>query len=324
MRGRAWATGLTLAMVALTGCNPPGVPGVGQSGPPKELTAQDAAKNLKGTVYVVSGGRVFRLRSGGVNALTGTDRKVAYPAVTADGQKTAVALIGAGHSEIAVGGPDFNNLSSLTTAPKDPHNASIDLKPAFSPDGSRVAFMSDRGKCCSDQQIWEGPFAPYKPRQVSTPPDLTGGDDAPVYLSATSLLFVGWRAVNGDARNVHAGLMQAGVPSGKPKVAYAPGDSDILDPSPGPAGKLAFVRRKGDSADIEVGGVDGAGATKITSFGDTRQPVWSPDGSTIIFISRHSGSLDLWSVAADGKGDPQRLTWGADLDDNSRPAWISQ
>jgi hypothetical protein len=211
----------------------------------------------------------------------------------------------------------------LTTPPKDPHNASIDLKPAFSPDASRVAFMSDRGKCCSDQQVWEGPYAPYKPRQVSTPPDLTGGDDSPVYASATALLFVAWRAVGSDSRVVHAGLMQAGVPAGKPKTLYAPADSDILDPSVGPGGKLAFVRRSGDSADVEVSGGDASNPTKITSFGDTRQPVWSPDGGSIVFISRHGGSVDLWSVPADGKGDPQRLTWGADLDDNSRPAWIS-
>ena len=315
---------LTLAVLLLAGCNPPsGIPVIGQTSTPKDLTPQDAAKNLKGTIYLVSGGRVWRLRGGSLSALTGTDRKLGYPAVTADGQKTAVAIIGTGHSEIAVGGADFAGLVALTTAAADPHNGSIDIKPAFSPDGSRLAFMSDRSKCCTDEAIWEGPWKPYKPRQVSTPPDLVGGDDSPVYASSGSLLFVGWRSVANDARTVHAGLQQAGVPSGKPKVVYGPADSDILDPAPGPANKLAFVRRKGDSADIEIGAADGSNSTKITSFGDVRQPVWSPDGQSLVFISQHSGSVDLWSVSADGKGDPQRLTWGADLDDNSRPAWIS-
>src|SRR5207247_6243416 len=108
-------------------------------------------------------------------------------------------------------GPDFDNLAPLTTAPKDPHNGSIDIKPAFSPDGSRLAFMSDRGKCCTDEQIWEGTFDPYRPRQVSSPPSISGGDDAPVYaLDGASVLFVAFRPVNGDSRNVHAQLQQAG------------------------------------------------------------------------------------------------------------------
>jgi hypothetical protein len=310
-------------VLALAACDPPGMRGLGQPATPKQLTAQDAAKNVKGTVYVASGGRIWRLRGGGVTALTGTDKNIAYPAVTTDGQRTAAAVISAGHSEIAVGGADFGGLNPLTAPPKDPHAASIDLKPAFSPDSGRLAFMSDRGRCCSDQQIWEGPYAPYKPRQVSTPPDLTGGDDAPVYAGATSLLFVAWRPVGNDTRNIHAGLMQAGVPTGKLKALLAPADSDIIDPAVAADGRLAFVRRKGDSADVEVSGADAANPVKITSFGDVRQPAWSPDGLSIVFISRHGGSVDLWSVAADGKGDPQRLTWGADLDDNSRPAWIA-
>ena len=32
--------------------------------------------------------------------------------------------------------------------------------------------------------------------------------------------------------------------------------------------------------------------------------------------------MDLWTVAAAG-GTPQRLTWGADIDANSHPAWIA-
>ena len=327
-RGRRLKTrvgaALTLLMLVLSGCNPPSVPIIGKTSPPKDLTAQDAAKNVKGTIYLVSGGRVWRLRGGSLSALTGTDRKLGYPTVSADGKTTAVAIIGTGHSEIAVGGPDFADLSSLTTAAKDPHNGSIDIKPAFSPDGSRLAFMSDRSKCCTDEAIWEGPWKPYKPRQVSTPPDLAGGDDAPAYINGgAAIVFVGWRPVGNDARNVHAGLQQAAVAGGKPKAILAPADSDALDPAPGPSNKLAFVRRNGDSADIEVGAADGSNSTKITSVGDARQPVWSPDGQSIIFISRHGGSVDLWSISADGKGDPQRLTWGADLDDNSRPAWIA-
>jgi Tol biopolymer transport system component len=315
---------LALAALAIAACDPPSVPFIGKAQTPKELTAMDPAKQLKGTIYIVSGGRVWRLRGGSLSALTAKEQKLGYPAVSSDGQRTAVAIIGTGHSEIALGGPDFAGMSSLTTPPSDPHKASIDLKPTFSPDGQRLAFMSDRSKCCTDEEIWEGPYKPYRPRQVSTPPDITGGDDSPVYVAdGSALLFVAWRSVANDSRNIHAGLQQASLSGGKPRVVFAPTDGDVLDPAPGPNSRLAYVRRVGDSADVQVGAADASGATKITSFGDARQPVWSPDGKSLLFISQHAGSVDLWSVSADGKGDPQRLTWGADLDANSRPAWIA-
>ncbi|MEA2646470.1 MAG: hypothetical protein QOE92_1553 [Chloroflexota bacterium] len=81
--------------------------------------------------------------------------------------------------------------------------------------------------------------------------------------------------------------------------------------------------RRGGGSDVDVGALDGSGASAITSFGDVRQPQWSPDGQRLVFISAHGGTLDLWSVTADGKGEPKRLTWGADLDANARPAWIA-
>lgn len=319
---RRWGA-VALAALTLVACDSP-LPGVKPS-TPKELTAIDAAKAVKGTIYLGSSGRIWKLRDGKLTALTGTDRKLAYPTATTDGAHTAVSIMGSGHAEVAVGGADFADLAPLTTTPKDPHLASIDVKPAFSPDGQRLAFMSDRSKCCTDEAIWEGPYRPYKPRQVSTPPDISGGDDAPVYLpGGNALVFVAWRPVAGDTRVVRAGLQQAAVPAGKLKTLLAPSDSDLLDPAPSPDGtRLAFVRRHGETGDAEVGNIDGTAASQLTSFGDVRQPVFSPDGRSLVLISQHGGTLDLWLVSADGKGDPTRLTWGADLDANSRPAWVA-
>src|SRR6187402_3770810 len=55
----------------------------------------------------------------------------------------------------------------------------------------------------------------------------------------------------------------------------------------------------------------GGGAMKrITDvFNDARQPMWSPDGSTIVFFAYRDGGYDLWAINPDGSNQ-RKLTWG--------------
>jgi TolB protein len=48
------------------------------------------------------------------------------------------------------------------------------------------------------------------------------------------------------------------------------------------------------------------------------EPAWSPDGSTIAFASRRSGTFDLYAMSSDGS-DTRRLTLTSD--DDGQPAW---
>jgi hypothetical protein len=300
------------SLVAACDTNLP-IPG-GKAPVPTQLTARDEAASIKGSIYVAQGGRIWKLHGGKISVLTPSGQQLAYPTASANGAVTAASVVGSGQAQIAIGGPDFAGLSPLTPAPKDPHRASLDLKPSLSPDGTRMVFMSDRSTCCSDEAIWEGPI--HRPRQVSFPPDTTGGDDAPAYLpDASGIVLVAWRSNRGN-------LDQAALPAGRAKLLAAADASDFLDPAPGPGGKLAWTSRQGDTANVVVGNLDGSGGVTVANFGDCRQPVWSADGKSLLFISGHGGSIDLWTVAAAG-GTPQRLTWGADLDANSHPAWIA-
>jgi Tol biopolymer transport system component len=55
----------------------------------------------------------------------------------------------------------------------------------------------------------------------------------------------------------------------------------------------------------------GGTMTRITDvFNDARQPMWSPDGRTIVFFAYRDGGYDLWAVNPDGSNQ-RKLTWGA-------------
>ena len=300
-------------MLTLAGCNGVPLPGV-KADVPTSLTARGEAGSLKGTIYLAQGGRIWKLHAGKLTVLTPANQNLAYPTVSADGSVSAASIVGHGQAQVGVGGPDFTGLTALTRARTDAHLASLDLKPSLSPDGKRIVFMSDRSSCCSDEAIWEGPIR--LPHQVSFPPDASGGDDAPAYLpDGSGIVFVAWR-------DSHGNLDKALVPSGRARVVTTAGATDILDPAPGPAGRMAWVTRTGDNADIAVGNIDGSGGAIVANFADCRQPVWSPDGRNLLFLSAHGGTTDLW-MAPVGGGTSQRLTWGADLDANSHPAWIA-
>ncbi|MCK4758009.1 MAG: PD40 domain-containing protein [Thermoplasmata archaeon] len=70
---------------------------------------------------------------------------------------------------------------------------------------------------------------------------------------------------------------------------------------------------------IGAGGLDAANLTLLTkSESDNIQPVWSPDGSKMVFASNRSGNYDIWTMNSDGSS-PRQLTTNVSLD--HQPAW---
>ena len=86
---------------------------------------------------------------------------------------------------------------------------------------------------------------------------------------------------------------------------------------PGQNGKIAFQSNRAGN-NIHVIDSTGGTATNLTRSDGNSDPVWSPDGSKIAFVSGGAQGYDIFVMNADGSGRRQLMTpAAADL----QPTW---
>jgi Tol biopolymer transport system component/predicted Ser/Thr protein kinase len=90
------------------------------------------------------------------------------------------------------------------------------------------------------------------------------------------------------------------------------GASGYLTPRFSPdGGRLAFTRASGSGFDLWVSDLDRDTASRLTFLPGTNiNPVWTPDGRYIVFLSSGHPAAGLYWIRADGGGEPRRLTDG--------------
>ncbi|MCY4473859.1 MAG: hypothetical protein OXC83_00275, partial [Chloroflexi bacterium] len=186
-------------------------------------------------------------------------------------------------------------------------NDADDGSPAWSPDGRRIAFDSNRD---GDWEIYV----------------MNADGSGVVRLTDDSRrVFPSWSPdgrriafVSGRDGNYEIYVMNA---DGTAIVRLTHTDNRELHPSWSPdGGRIAFSsNRDGDDHDIYVMNADGSGVVRLTDNDDTNtHPDWSPDGRRIAFYSDRDGDGDIYVMDADGSG-VVRLT-DNDADD-WYPAW---
>jgi len=187
-----------------------------------------------------------------------------------------------------------------------------DYDPAFSPDGNRIAFRSQReggglfvmgatGE--SPQRVSEAGFEP------SWSPD------------ATRLVYTTEDVLEPYSRSSISQLWVLELSTGERRLLYS---GDAVSPSFSPSGKLvAFWAAIEGIRDIWTIPVEGGKPTAVTNDTHTDwNPFFSPDGRTLYFISDRSGRPNLWRVSIDevsGKvlGLPHPVTAGTSMIDGA-------
>jgi TolB protein len=187
-----------------------------------------------------------------------------------------------GDSRLSLMRPDGSDLTLLTdTVAGYPFGA-------WSPDGSRVAFLSG--------SFGEGALlvinANGSGESHVTDIEARAPDWSP---DGTKLVF---EAVDG-------GIYSVGVDGSDLTKISDEGSGPRWAPD---GSQIVFFSDTNANLDIYVMDADGSNPERLTSDpADDVSPSWSPDGNEIAFVSERNGNTDLYVIGADGSGE-RRLT----------------
>jgi TolB protein len=187
------------------------------------------------------------------------------------------------------------------------NNRSINLSPAWSPDGRILLYTS------------------YKDGQRSLYLyDLNTGRDTRIAERSGSSIGGKWSP---DGQTIAVAFERAGNTdlylvdrSGKTLRRLTEDKGIDVSAAWSPDGnRLAFVSNRSGSPQIYIMDVAGANVRRLTYAGSyNTSPDWSPKGDRIAYTGRVAGRFQIFTIGVQG-GDPQQLTSGSG--DNEDPSW---
>ncbi len=194
---------------------------------------------------------------------------------------------------IAAGGGDPVRVTS---------DRAIDWSPAWSPDGRSLYFSSNRSGGFS---LWRVTIDEASGR--------TTGEPVAVPIPRQGL---GQLSVSADGTSI--AMQSVTVASNIEALAFDPARAIVAarrrvtnssenssSPSVSPEGQwIAFYKQlENGQEDLWVVKKDGTGLHQLTNdAAHDRRPLWSADGTRLMFYSDRSGRYQVWTIAADGSG----------------------
>jgi TolB protein len=210
-----------------------------------------------------------------------------------DGKEVLYVSTRTGTSDLWVAPIDGSAPRQLT------RNVRNDFEGVWSPDGQWVAFLSDRGK---QTDVWIVSVATGEERRVT---NSAAEERAPLV----------WRAGSNEltfgVQSERSELWAVDVESGKERQLTA--DSLRLSDfwlSPDGRDVAIVVERGGGVRELAVVPVAGGDArTLVSNQAVLYRPLFSPDGSQLVYSSDAGGSEDIWVIDVQGGAARQLTNW---------------
>jgi TolB protein len=228
------------------------------------------------------------------------------PHISPDGSRLAFSSFTGSGWEIRMFSFDLNRIVSF------PRFGGTNLTPAWSPDGTRLAFSSSRG---GSSEIYVSNQSGGDPHRVTSS---RGHDVSPAWNRKTGseIAFVSGRTglpqiytMGADGTNVQRLTDQGYAVS----PAWSPNGQFVV---------FSWMRHYGPGApgseDIYIMDIASKQWVQLTHDGGRNDfPSWAPDDRHIVFQSNRTGSLQIWTMLADGSNQKQITTSGS----NAEPDW---
>jgi TolB protein len=305
--------------------------------PPKHIA-------VAGRLYATKRRTLYRFSGTRLTALLAS-MKVKDPAVSGDGSRLAFAELQEQSSTIVVCDPSGQNRQTITPA-SGPEGSLWAYAPAFSQDGTHIAYLSDRGKQPSNPQnlkpndfgVWVYDATTGQSRRLATPTPYTGGDSDELYRpGASDQMIYTTYLYSGDPPQPAARVSWLSMRTGA-RFYLSPDGARNFEPAVSPDGRfMAFIHAEAGSDDLYVAPLAPSysreptpyptGTAVLLQAGMVSQPVWAPDGSAIAFLMLSNGSFDLFVLPVSSlegihaSGPAQAVTHASFLDADSRLAW---
>jgi hypothetical protein len=190
-----------------------------------------------------------------------------------------------------------------------PNGTANDYNPSISPDGTKIAFVSDRDGV---PQIY------LMTADGNNPTRLTNSgcvDQVPSWTPDGRALY--WESqCNGQKVKLATAKLSYGEDSSYGTFATLVDIRDLTSQDQGdnrfprvaPDGRrVAFTSYRDGNAEIYLMNADGSNQARLTnSGGEDEAASWSPNGQQLIFASSRDGSYDLYLMNADGSNQARQ------------------